>query len=195
MMTLPKEPVNGESVSISWGRDVVRCLRALVLQAGPGLSVEYGPGGQRVGLRRTLPASVAALPGKPWDVVFHKVITTPASEGVDEVADHTATFSNCCFRRDTWTLLPRVGGVKTDELTYEMPTGTSPLYLGWMYNQRSGEAEIISGAGFDDVSEQTEYEFYADRQLVRTPLYKVVFTTSWSWTASYREAIQLGMQN
>ena len=184
MMTLPKEPVNGESVGVSWGRDVVRCLRALELRAGPGIDVEYGLDGQRVALRRTLPATVAALPGKPWDVAF----TTDGSDWI-------ATFSNCCFRRDTWTLLPRVGGVKTDELTYEMPTGTSPLYLGWMYNQRSGEAEIISGAGFDDVSEQTEYEFYADRQLVRTPLYKVVFTTSWSWTASYREAIQLGMQN
>jgi len=154
MINYPREPVPGGDISPTWGRDVVRCLRASRVIAGKGVRVEDGPNGQRVSATvSSSGAGVSAIAG-PWSISLEEAGSV-----------WTATISNCYFKRGSSTLVAGEDGV----LTFELPAVQSKIFMGFEYNSESGEAEIISSGSLAAVCDQSVTA--SEKHLVRSPLY------------------------
>lgn len=178
MIKYPRDPVPGAGVSASWGRDVVRCLRAMRVVAGAGMRVEDGPNGQRVSSRSGLPSVNAGAIGAPWDVSF------AGSSGA-----YTATFVDCLIKRDSFTIMVGTDGV----IEYAMPSTPTTLYVGFQYDTESGVVTIISGATLADVSECKLP--VSNVELVKTPLYIMTLSGGWRVAKNLREIPSVGLAN
>ena len=182
MINLPKEPVPGAPLGASWGRDVVRALRALRIIPGTAISVESRLNGQRVSGKSVsvtqTGGSAAVVPG-PWDLTFS------GEEGA-----YVATFERCYIRRGSFTM--NVGDAFTAKMEYSLPTASTTLFVGLQYNSSTGDAEIISGSSMYYVSETGTP--YTNKELSKTPLYELAFGGgSWSIVTSYREVPVVGL--
>ena len=110
--------------------------------------------------------------------IFNKdldFMETPTVWGVSfagSAGSTTATFSNCFFKRDSFTL--RGGSWPDYEIDYAMPSTPTTLYVGFQYNTETGAVTIISGATFAEVSEQSVPT--TNVELVKTPLYIMVLS-------------------
>lgn len=182
----PKDPMPGAEISADWGRKVAQGVRASRVLAGKGIRVDESMDGFMVSLQRTFPAHIVAgevMPGV-WRVQF---------EGSEDA--FTAKFSDCVFKRDSFTLIGTTTGEEPGIVTFAMPVVAegSELFLGFAYNSEDGAVDIISGDALKEVSED---ELPTDNiEIIRTPLYKVVFSGGWRVVMSYIALPSVGSYN
>lgn len=175
---VPRDPQPGMGLSADWGRAITQGVRAARVLPGLGIKVDESPDGWIVSLRRSLPGATAAVTAGPWAVSF------AGSAGAI-----TATFTDCVFKRDSFTL-------NAATLTFAMPAGTeiAVRYLGFEYNSQTHAVVIISGYSLSAVSESAMPE--TDIELIRTPLYKVIFSgDTWHVLLSYLALPSVGLYN
>lgn len=182
---VPRDPQPGMGLSADWGRAITQGVRAARVLPGLGIKVDESPDGWIVSLRRSLPGTTAAVTAGPWAVSF------AGSAGAI-----TATFTDCVFKRDSFTLVGTSSGATAGTVVFAMPTvsADSVRYLGFAYNAQTHAVEIISGTTLSSVSESAMPE--ADIELIRTPLYKVIFSGgAWRVMLSYLALPSVGLYN
>lgn len=174
------EPRAGARVQANWGQEIARAIKECRVIAGAGVTVDRGPNGQRVSARAVRPSGgITGRLAQSFDVSFS-----------GSVADgFTATFRACYIRRGGFAL--KVGTGVDSILTYEMPAVETALWLGYQYNSETNAAEIISGAVFEDVSEQAVPA--VNKHLTRQPLY--LCQPSWSAALDLRSMPGVGEYN
>ena len=136
-MTYPREPTPGQPISATWGREVVRCLRAITPLPGPGTTTE----------QRTNGTMISA-----------KAERTRVAEAAAETADHS------CFRLvrtgDEPLTLKYLDedGVEHDRLVWDRafadPFYRDGMTIRWVGNSGStGEEDVTPGATVGNVSD------------------------------------------
>ena len=181
---MPRDPQPGVALSTVWGCQVSQGVRAARVLPGLGVRVDESPDGWIVSLRRSLPGATAAVTTGPWAVSF------AGSEGAI-----TATFTDCVFKRDSFTLVGTSSGATAGTIAFAMPSvaADSVRYLGFSYNAQTHAVEIISGTTLSDVSESAMPS--ADVEVIRTPLYKMVYNGGWRVLISYLALPNVGLYN
>ena len=121
--------------------------------------------------------SIGETIASTWDVSF---------------SGSTATFKDCFFKRDSFTLC---GGAWPDyDIDYTMPSTPTTAYVGFSYNTETGAVAIISGSTFGEVSEQSDPT--TNVEIVKTPLYIMVLNgTSWSVKTNLVNIPVVGLSN
>ena len=184
ILNMPRDPQPGVALSTVGGCQVSQGVRAARVLPGLGIKVDESPDGWIVSVRRSLPGATAAVTTGPWAVSF------AGSEGAI-----TATFTDCVFKRDSYTLVGTGTGLAAGTIAFAMPPGTanSVRYLGFEYNSQTHAVEIISGHSLSAVSESAMPS--ADVEVIRTPLYKMVYNGGWRVLTSYLALPSVGLYN
>lgn len=184
ILNMPRDPQPGVALSTVWGCQVSQGVRAARVLPGLGVRVDESPDGWIVSLRRSLPGAAAAAISGPWAVSF------AGSEGAI-----TATFTDCVFKRDSYTLVGTGTGLAAGTIAFAMPSvaANSVRYFGFSYNSETGAVEIISGTTLSDVSESAMPS--ADVEVILTPLYKMIYKGGWRVLLSYLALPSVGLYN
>lgn len=164
MIVVPREPVPGAGVSASWGRDVVRCLRAGRVIAGPGISVTDGPNGQQVSARRRMARESMSVPS-PWDM---------------RIEGEQGVLSNCVFMHS---------GVTTVIDDQAVALSGTECYIAAKIDTTDFSATVTAGASIDSAVHTGEISDAERFYLVL--LYKCVKNLSgvWAIAVDYRRQI------
>lgn len=177
----PKDPQPGVELAASWGKAVAQGVRAARVLPGLGIRVDESPDGFMVSIKRGMTrSSSGGFMAGPWAVTF-------------DGATNIATFVDCFFKRDSYTLIGKSPDAPAGTVYFSMPdpAGGTIIYLGFAYNSEDGAVEIISGDSILDVGESSVPE--SDTEIIRTPLYKVAYNGAWRVVASMMGMPSVGL--
>ena len=148
-MVLPKEPVPGQKLDATWGRDVVRALKRLTPSGGPGMRVTCGPNG-------TTFAAVgrAAQAGATEQAADAELLPFRIGVGVETIeSGSSVTYKYHCVAVCADLTTDGVGyseintTVPDDSKLGGLPLGKAGSGLAWMW---------LKDANFEDVTEESE---------------------------------------
>lgn len=148
-MVLPKEPVPGQKLDATWGRDVVRALKRLTPSGGPGMRVTCGPNG-------TTFAAVgrAAQAGATEQAAEAELLAFRIGVGVETIeSGSSVTYKYHCVAVCADLMTDGVGyseintTVPDDSKLGGLPLGKAGSGLSWVW---------LKDADFADVTEESE---------------------------------------
>lgn len=119
---LPREPRPGDDLDSAWGSSVVRCLRMLVLNGGPGVVITRSLSGTTISVaaaRCTAPAEAESHPFK----VFDASTSAPAAKVrvvYGQVNSITPTIDGTALDDATPPMLTVVTGVIFLKVTFDL---------------------------------------------------------------------------
>lgn len=149
-----REPMAGDALSASWGRDMTREIRAQRLSVAPPLTLTRTPTGTAIGLRRTGAGGYGTTP-RPWDVSF---------------CGGVATLTNCCYMRGP--VFVWLGTGTLDAAVTQADDGDT--WMAAEIDTELGTVTVISGNAGDCVDAAPPAQ---DSVKVRIPLYILRATT------------------
>ena len=148
-MVLPKEPVPGQKLDATWGRDIVRALKRLTPSGGPGMRVTCGPNG-------TTFAAVgrAAQAGATEQEAEAELLSFRIGVGVETIeSGSSVTYKYHCVAVCADLMTDGVGyseintTVPDDSKLGGLPLGKAGSGLSWVW---------LKDADFADVTEESE---------------------------------------